>query len=158
MTRSGSLNEKRLLEKRGTYEKVFWKFVLWLYIVAVVAQAFPFTPSVNAAPTDLRVYAEAPSFARLDTAGVQDPSGWFYQAVLYNPTSNDIVVNGLRWVYNASVKIIDTGKPPFDARCYDTRYFSTLPSTSLVGDKEIRWEYPAGTISITLPAKKMILT
>lgn len=130
-----------------------------LYVITVLFQMLQFTPpSVNAAPTDLKVYAEAASFARLDGAGFQDPSGWFFQAVLYNPTSTDIVVNGLRWWYNSSVQIIDTGKPPFDARCYDTRFFSALPSTTLVGNREIRWEYAAGTISLPVPARKMVLT
>ncbi len=134
------------------------KTLIFLCLVLVSGLVVWFPSSVRAAPSDLKVYAQAPGFARLDTAGVQDPSGWFYQAVLYNPTSSDMLVTGLRFWYNASVKIIDTGKPPFDARCYDTRYFSALPSTLLVSDREIGWEYSPSSISITVPAWKMVLT
>jgi len=118
----------------------------------IIMQTLRYVPEVSAASTDLKVYAEAPSFARLDNI---DPSGWFYQAVLYNPTDTDIVVSGLRWWYNASVKIVDNNR---NARCYDTRYFSNLPTLSVPNDRTTRWEYTPGSISITVPAKKMILT
>lgn len=152
------LSKGLFLKRRCVYWKFLRKLLVCLFAITVITRTLQYAPPVEGAPTDLKVYAEATSFARLDTAGVQDPSGWFYQAILYNPTSTDIVVNGLRWRYNASVKIVDTGKPPFDARCYDTRYFSVLPSTVLVGDRDIRWEYAAGTISITVPARKMVVT
>lgn len=152
------LGIRSFLRRRPAYWKFRVKMLIFICLVLIFGLVAWFPASVRAAPNDLKVYAQAPSFARLDTAGVQDPSGWFYQAVLYNPTRSDILVTGLRFWYNASVKIIDTGKPPFDAQCYDTRYFSALPSTLLVSDSEIGWQYPPGSISITVPASKMVLT
>ncbi len=98
------------------------------------------------------VFAEASSFARLNDI---DPSGWFYQAVLYNPTDSDIVVTGLRWWYKASLKMVDGSR---DVKCYDSRYFSSLPVTNMPNDKNIWWEYAPGTISIIVPAKEIIVT
>ncbi len=154
------IHEKRFLKRSHAYWKFVRNFLICLCITVIITKTFYHAPSVSAAPTDLKVYAEAPSFARLDIGGDQDPTGWFYQAILYNPTSTDIVITGLRWWYNSSVDLIDTGKPPFDAKCYDKRYFSALPSTFPVpmSKREIRWEYSAGSISITVPAKKMVLT
>ncbi len=154
----GCLGIRNSVRRRPAYWKFRMKTLIFLCLVLVSGLFVGFAPSVRAAPSDLKVHAQAPGFARLDTAGVQDPSGWFYQAVLYNPTSSDMLVTGLRFWYNASVKIIDTGKPPFDARCYDTRYFSALPLTLLVSDREIGWEYAPGSISITVPGWKMVLT
>jgi len=115
-----------------------------------------FIQGVYAGPdTNLLVFAEASSFSRLDDI---DPSGWFYQAVLYNPTDSDIVVTGLRWWYNASVGVdfIDDVR---NARCYDSRYFSNLPTVWVSGaDDRTRWEYANGTISIIVPAKEIIVT
>ncbi|MCZ2855753.1 MAG: PKD domain-containing protein [Candidatus Bathyarchaeota archaeon] len=101
------------------------------------------------------VFAEAPSFARLDDI---DPSGWFYQAVLYNPTDNDMVVTGLRWWANASagVDFIDAMR---NAKCYDSRYFSNLPTVwASANEDRTRWEYANGTISMTIPPKEIIVT
>jgi len=112
-----------------------------------------FIRGVYASPdTNLLVFAEASSFARLDDI---DPSGWFYQAVLYNPTDSDIVVTGLRWWYNASEKLMDSSR---DVRCYDSRHFSFLPDTYNPNDRTIWWEYAAGDIAITIPAKEIIVT
>lgn len=110
---------------------------------------------VYASPdTNLLVFAEASSFARLNDI---DPSGWFYQAVLYNPTDSDIVVTGLRWWYTAkaSVKMVDGSR---DVKCYDSRYFSSLPVTNMPNDRNIWWEYAPGSIFITVPAKEIIVT
>ena len=105
--------------------------------------------------TNLMVFAEASSFARLDDI---DPSGWFFQAVLYNPTDSDMVVTGLRWVYVAveGVDFIDDSR---DAKCYDSRYFSDPPTVnvSTSGNKTV-WEYAAGTISLITPPKNIIVT
>jgi PKD repeat protein/KaiC/GvpD/RAD55 family RecA-like ATPase len=98
------------------------------------------------------VFAEAASFARLDDV---DPSGWFYQAVLYNPTNTSIVVDGLRWRYNGTAKFIEASR---NARCYDKRYFTALTTTSFLSDRVIYWEYAAGSISITVPPKKIVVT
>jgi len=143
------LNWKGFFKRRFAYLEVL---VFLCVVVVVILQAFRYTPFVSAAPSDLKIYAEAASFARLDSI---DPSGWFYQAVLYNPTDTDIVVTGLRWWYNASASIVDNNR---NARCYDTRYFSGLPSLSVPNSRTTRWEYASGSISIIVPAKKMILT
>jgi len=107
---------------------------------------------VHAESSMLMVFAEAASFARLDDV---DPSGWFYQAVLYNPTNTSIVVDGLRWRYNGTAKFVEAGR---NARCYDKRYFTALPTTSFLSDRAIYWEYAVGSISITVPPKKVIIT
>ncbi|MDH5635901.1 MAG: PKD domain-containing protein [Candidatus Bathyarchaeota archaeon] len=105
--------------------------------------------------TNLLVFAEASSFARLDDI---DPSGWFFQAVLYNPTDSDMVVTGLRWVYVAveGVDFIDASR---DARCYDSRYFSNPPTVNVYASGNTTvWEYAAGTISLITPPKNIIVT
>ena len=105
--------------------------------------------------TNLLVFAEASSFARLDDI---DPSGWFFQAVLYNPTDSDIVVTGLRWCYIAveGVDFIDDWR---NAECYDPRYFLDPPTVwvSASGNTTV-WEYAAGTISIIIPPKNISVT
>ncbi|MGD8506887.1 MAG: hypothetical protein PVF15_09545, partial [Candidatus Bathyarchaeota archaeon] len=106
-------------------------------------------------PSDLLVFAETASFARLDDI---DPCGWFYQAVLYNPTDSDIAVTGLRWWYNTTsgVDFIDDTR---NAKCFDSRYFSNLPTVWIsASDDRTKWEYPNGTISITVPAREIVLT
>ncbi len=105
--------------------------------------------------TNLLVFAEASSFARLDDI---DPSGWFFQAVLYNPTDSEIVVTGLRWFYIAveGVDFIDAWR---NAECYDPRYFLGPPTVwvSASGNTTV-WEYAAGNISIIIPPKNIIVT
>jgi PKD repeat protein len=111
--------------------------------------------TVSAPASSLVVFAEAASFVRLDDV---DPSGWFYQAVLYNPTNESIVVTGLRWWYNSSEKLIDSVRA---ARCYDSRYFSGLPTASGTGGQTpswAKWEYPADSVSVTVPAGKIVVT
>jgi KaiC/GvpD/RAD55 family RecA-like ATPase/PKD repeat protein len=98
------------------------------------------------------VFAEAPSFARLNDV---DPSGWFFQAVLYNPTDSEIVVSGLRWRYNASEDIVFGSR---DVRCYDSRYFFSLPVTNMPNGTTIWWEYTSDSISVTVPSKEIITT
>jgi PKD repeat protein/KaiC/GvpD/RAD55 family RecA-like ATPase len=161
-----SLKSKGFARRRRTRGNPFWKFVVCLYLIEIAAQGLPFIPSVSAPPSTigLKVYAEAPSFARLDSLpgyppGVLDPNGWFFQADLYNPTITDILVTGLRWNYNASSsQLIDMNKKPFNATCYDTRYFSHLPAVSLQGNSYIKWEYPPGNISLTVQAGSLILS
>jgi PKD repeat protein/KaiC/GvpD/RAD55 family RecA-like ATPase len=104
----------------------------------------------------LLVFAEAPSFARF--LSDVDPSGWFYQAVLYNPTNEDITVTGLRWWYNSTRNLIEFLRT---AKCYDSRYFSDLPSASGASNQApswAKWEYPAGSISLVVPAKEIVVT
>ncbi len=132
--------------------KVSVRLLLILYLLVLMTQLPQFSPEANGAPTDLQVYAQAASFARLDPI---DPNGWFYQAVLYNPTDTDIIVTGLRWWYNASVKVVDNVRA---ATCYDTRYFSTAPATLSPSDRIAGWEYAQGSISLTVPPRKMKLT
>ncbi len=111
--------------------------------------------TVSSPASSLLVFAEAASFVRLDDI---DPSGWFYQAVLYNPSDTDIVVTGLRWWYNSSLKLIDSVR---SARCYDSRYFSGLPTASgTVGQEPswTKWEYPADSVSVTVPPGKIVVT
>ncbi|UCC27228.1 MAG: PKD domain-containing protein [Candidatus Bathyarchaeota archaeon] len=78
--------------------------------------------------------------------------------MLYNPTDNDVVVTGLRWWCNASagVDFIDAMR---NAKCYDSRYFSNLPTGwASASEDRTRWEYPNGTISLTIPPKEIIVT
>ena len=145
--------KQELVERRKICWKGLRKVVVCLFLLFVFLQFLSFhIASVRCQPSSLLVFAEASSFARLDDI---DPSGWFYQAVLYNPTDSDIVVTGLRWWYNASEKLMDSSR---DARCYDTRYFSFQPATYNPVDTTIWWEYAPGSISITVPAKEIILT
>jgi len=116
-----------------------------------------FIQGVYAGPdANLLVFAEASSFARLDDV---DPGGWFYQAVLYNPAASNVTVTGLRWWYRALTAGEDFIDDTRNARCLDSRYFSSLPTVwvSANGDTTI-WEYANGTISITVPAKEVIVT
>jgi KaiC/GvpD/RAD55 family RecA-like ATPase/chitodextrinase len=130
---------------------IFQKTAVRLLLLLVVLQFSAFHPvSVRSQPTDLLVFAEAPSFARLNDV---DPSGWFFQAILYNPTESEIAVTGLRWLYNASVKLFDAVR---DARCYDTRVFSHPPTTYTQNDDSIWWEYAPGNISIPLASKDVV--
>ncbi|MGD8543657.1 MAG: PKD domain-containing protein, partial [Candidatus Bathyarchaeota archaeon] len=111
--------------------------------------------TVSVPESDLLVFAEAASFARLDDI---DPGGWFYQAVLYNPTNESIVVTGLRWWFKSSEKLIDSMRA---ARCYDSRYFSGLPTASGTAGQVpswAKWEYPADSVSVTIPAGEIIVT
>lgn len=113
------------------------------------------TYTVESPVSNLLVFAEAPTFARLD---IRDPCGWFYHAVLYNPTDADIVVTGLRWWYKSDQAMIRDLR---DAICYDTRYLPGLPTT--LGDPDTApswtlWRYPAGNISINVPAKGIVVT
>jgi PKD repeat protein len=111
--------------------------------------------TVSVPASSLLVFAEAASFVRLDDI---DPGGWFYQAVLYNPANESIVVTGLRWWYNSSEKLIDSMRA---ARCYDSRYFSGLPTASGTAGQVpswAKWEYPAGSVSVTVPAGKIVVT
>lgn len=149
--------ERGLATSQGINAKTTRKAAVSLLSLLVLCALLKYnTPPARSAPSDLLVFAEAPSLARLDT--VTDPSGWFYQLILYNPTTADINVTGLRWTYNSSQKIIDTGKSS-DVQCYDKRYFTTVPSTTVApSGMRIVWEYAPGSISITVPAKKMILT
>jgi KaiC/GvpD/RAD55 family RecA-like ATPase/PKD repeat protein len=140
------------LHNRHNPRKISATLVLILYLTVSATQLLHFSPEANGAPTDLKVYAQAASFARLDLI---DPNGWFYQAVLYNPTDTSITVTGLRWWYNASTKIVDNVRA---ATCYDTRYFSTAPVTLNPSDRIAGWEYTQGSITITVPPRKMILT
>jgi len=142
-----------LRKRRKTGWKALREVTVCLFLLFTLLQFLSFNiASVHSQSSSLLVFAEAASFARLDDI---DPSGWFYQAVLYNPTDNDIVVTGLRWWYNASQKIVDGSR---DARCYDSRHFSFLPDTYNPNDRRIEWEYGPGSISITVPAKGIILT
>jgi KaiC/GvpD/RAD55 family RecA-like ATPase/PKD repeat protein len=116
-----------------------------------------FIQGVYASPdANLLVFAEASSFARLDDV---DPSGWFYRAVLYNPMNSNVTVTGLRWWYRALTAGEDFIDDTRNARCYDSRYFSNLPTVwvSANGDTTT-WQYANGTISITVPAKEVIVT
>jgi len=141
------------IERRKICWKVLRKTLAFLYLLFVLSQFFSFhIASVRSQSSSLLVFAEASSFARLNDI---DPSGWFYQAVLYNPTDSDIVVTGLRWWYKASAKMFDGSR---DVKCYDSRYFSSLPVTNMPNDRNIWWEYAPGTISITVPAKEIIVT
>jgi PKD repeat protein len=111
--------------------------------------------TVSVPASGLLVFAEAASFARLDEI---DPGGWFFQAVLYNPANESIVVTGLRWWYNSSEKLIDSMRA---VRCYDSRYFSGLPTASGTAGQVpswAKWEYPAGSVSVTVPAGKIVVT
>ena len=111
--------------------------------------------TVSSPASSLLVFAEAASFVRLDDI---DPGGWFYQAVLYNPTNESIVVTGLRWWYNSSEKLIDSMRA---ARCYDSRYFSGLPTASGTAGQIpswAKWEYPADSVSVTVSAGKIVVT
>lgn len=145
--------KQELVENRKTCWKVLRKVTVCLFLLGMLSQFLSFHMApVCSQPSSLLVFAEASSFARLDDI---DPSGWFYQAVLYNPTDSDIAVTGLRWWYNASAKIVDGSR---DAKCYDSRYFSSLPSTYNPNDRTIRWEYAAGTISLTVPTKGIVVT
>jgi len=111
--------------------------------------------TVSSPASSLLVFAEAASFVRLDDI---DPSGWFYQAVLYNPSDADIVVTGLRWGYNSSLKLSDSVR---SARCYDSRYFSGLPTASGTAGQApswAKWEYIADSVSVTVPAGKIVVT
>ncbi len=144
---------KHILGKRKTCSKVLLMVMVCSFLLFATSQFLSFhIISVRAQPPSLLIFAEASSFARLDDI---DPSGWFFQAVLHNPTDSDIVVTGLRWWYNASVKIIDGSR---DVKCYDSRYFSSLPSTYNPNDRTIRWEYAAGAISTTVPARIIVVT
>jgi len=145
--------KQELVERRKICWKDLRKIVACLFLLFVLSQFLSFhISSVRSQPSSLLVFAEASSFARLDPI---DPSGWFYQAVLYNPTESDIVVTGLRWWYLANQKIIDASR---NARCYDNRHLSFLPATFNPNDQTIRWEYPPGSINITVPTKKIIVT
>lgn len=111
--------------------------------------------TVGLPASSLLVFAEATSFVRLDDI---DPGGWFYQAVLYNPTNESVVVTGLRWWYNSSEKLIDSVRA---TRCYDSRYFAGLPTASGTGGQIpswAKWEYPADSVSVTVPAGKIVVT
>jgi len=147
---------KHILERRKTCSKVLLMVMVCSFLLFATSQFLSFhIISVRAQPSSLLIFAEASSFARLDNI---DPSGWFYQAVLYNPTDSDIVVTGLRWWYNASVGVdfIDAGR---NARCSDSRYFLGLPSQWVSADDDaVRWQYNAGTISLTVPSKEIIVT
>ena len=145
-------HNKRQSPKPRNPHKASAKLLLSLCLLVLTIQLLQHSPVVNGAPTDLKVYAQAASFARLDPT---DPNGWFYQAVLYNPTDTDIIVTGLRWWYNASLKIVDSVRA---ATCYDSRYFSNAPVTLNPSDRIAGWEYAQGSISLTVPPKKMILT
>jgi KaiC/GvpD/RAD55 family RecA-like ATPase/PKD repeat protein len=144
---------KHTLGRRKTCSRVLLIVMVCSFLLFATSQFLLFHIfSVRAQPSSLLVFAEASSFARLDPI---DPSGWFYQAVLYNPTDSDIVVTGLRWWYNASEKIIDGSR---DAKCYDSRYFSFLPDTYNPNDRTICWEYVDGDISLTATVKTIIVT
>jgi KaiC/GvpD/RAD55 family RecA-like ATPase/PKD repeat protein len=127
-------------------------FGLLVLVGALGLHVSAFIQRVYASPEpNLLVFAEAPSFARIDDI---DPSGWFYQAVLYNPTDFDVTVTGLRWWYNSTENFIEDAR---NARCYDSRYFSFPPSVT--GDqKATTWEYLAGSISLTVPAREIVVT
>jgi len=143
-------------ERRKIGWKALWEVTVWLFLLFTLLQFLSFyIASVHSQSSSLLVFAEAPSFARLDNIA---PSGWFYQAVLYNPTDNDIVVTGLRWWYNASVGVdfVDAGR---NARCSDSRYFLGLPSQWISADDDaVRWQYNVGTISLIVPSKEIIVT
>jgi len=142
-----------LRERRKIRWKALREVTVCLFLLFALLQFLSFyIASVHSQSSSLLVFAEASSFARLDDI---DPSGWFFQAVLYNPTDSNIMVTGLRWWYNASEKIVDGSR---DARCYDSRHFSFLPDTYNPNDRTIWWEYGPGSISITVPAKGIILT
>jgi PKD repeat protein/KaiC/GvpD/RAD55 family RecA-like ATPase len=145
-----------LRERRKIRWKVLREVIVCLFLLFALLQFLSFyIASVYSQSSSLLVFAEAPSFARLEDI---DPTGWFYQAVLYNPTDNDIVVTGLRWWYNASagVDFIDGVR---NVQCYDSRYFLNLPTVWVSGPDDVtRWEYINGTITITVPAKEIIVT
>jgi PKD repeat protein/KaiC/GvpD/RAD55 family RecA-like ATPase len=142
-----------LRERRKIRWKVLREITVCLFLLFVLSQFLSFNIApVRSQSSSLLVFAEAPSFARLDDI---DPSGWFFQAVLYNPTDSNIMVTGLRWWYNASEKIVEGSR---DARCYDSRHFSFLPDTYNPNDRTIWCQYGPGSISITVPAKGIILT
>ncbi len=128
------------------------KLYLVLILLPIITSLHSLLPIVYAQSPGLLVFAEAPSFARLNDV---DPSGWFFLAVLYNPTDNEIVVSGLRWCYNASENIVFGSR---DARCYDSRYFSFLPATYMPNGTIIWWEYTRDSISVTVPAREIITT
>lgn len=155
MAAQNNSNQKRYVTEKDLPKwTLSTVFIVSFFLFALLVATLPLVPSVTAPPTDLQIFAEAASFARLDPV---DPSGWFYQAVLYNPTSSNINVTGLRWWYNSTANFMGGSR---DATCYDKRYFSTSPTTWSPDNKEIRWEYAADTISppIIVPGKKMILT
>jgi PKD repeat protein/KaiC/GvpD/RAD55 family RecA-like ATPase len=144
---------KRKFEKR---ERIRWRISCRVVVYLLLVFSWLWLLSLHVIPvrsqsSDLLVFAEAPSFARLDDI---DPSGWFYHAAFYNPTDDDIVVTGLRYWYNASVKIVDGRR---NARCYDSRHFSFLPTTVNPNDRTIGWEYSPGSISMTIPAKEIVI-
>ena len=149
--------KKEIGERRRICSKVLRKVLVCLFLVFVLSQFLSFhMPPVRSQPSSLLVFAEASSFARLDDI---DPSGWFYQAVLYNPTDSNITVTGLRWWYQAFTPGTDFIDDTRNARCYDSRYFSNLPSVWVSGSGDrTRWEYANGTISITVPAKEINVT
>jgi PKD repeat protein/KaiC/GvpD/RAD55 family RecA-like ATPase len=141
--------------KQGFTERreILREVIVCFFLLSMLCQFLSFNIApVHSQSSSLLVFAEASSFARLDNI---DPSGWFYQAVLYNPTDSDIVVTGLRWWYNSSVNMVEASR---DARCYDRRHFSVLPVTNNPDSKTIWWEYAPGSISITAPAKRIIIT
>ncbi len=147
---------QELVKRRRICRKYLWEVLVFLFLFFLLLQFLSLNiTSVCSQPTDLLVFAEASSFARLDDV---DPSGWFYQVVLHNPTESDIVVTGLRWWYKATfgVNLINVTR---NARCYDFRYFSNLPTVwvSPSGD-QTKWEYADGTFSLTVPAKEIIIT
>jgi len=148
---------KRELVGRRICRKVLRKVIVYIFLLFVMLQFLSFhTASVRSQSSSLLVFAEASSFARLDDI---DPSGWFYQAVLYNPTDSDIVVTGLRWWYRTIIAATDLIDGWRNARCYDSRYFSTLPTGWVSANDDITvWQYVAGTISITVPSKEIIVT
>jgi len=144
-------HNKRQSPKWKKHSEVSVSLLLSLCLLVLTVQLLH-SPEVSGAPTDLKVYAQAASFARLNAV---DPNGWFYHAVLYNPTDTNIIVTGLRWWYNASVKMVDSVRA---ATCYDSRYFSNIPVTLNPSDRIAGWEYAQGSISLTVPPKKMIVT
>lgn len=134
-------------------------FLALSIVLTGLPQALHLQLTAYGAPGDLMVFAEAPSFARLVDIGFQDPSGWFFEAVLYNPTNASIAVTGLRWYYNtsASLRLVDMMRAPFGARDFDTRYFTSLP-IAFANQSAILWQYAPGSISINVPAKTILLT
>ncbi len=144
----------------GERRKIRWvtlrKVMVCLFFLFALSRFLSFyMPSVRSRPSSLLVFAEASSFVRLDDI---DPSGWFYQAVLYNPTDTNITVTGLRWWYQALTPGTDFIDDTRNARCYDSRYFSNLPAVWVSANGDIAvWQYLNGTISVIVPAKEIII-
>lgn len=105
---------------------------------------------------DLMVFAEATSLARLEGGAAGDPVGWYYHAVLYNPTSAPLNVTGLRWWYRSDGIEQDQDR---GAVCNDSRYFTRVATYGgSAADGYYEWHYDENTINISVPANRIVVT